>query len=489
MKYSPEKNKKSDFIEEFMVDQIKLKNYKLKKKGIFINCISLNNPLQHQGWKIHVSASNHNYLDVLLISVPYIVSLDVSFKVVSQIGENTMLSKSFPREQTGKFITIYPHNIVQCRTIVNFLNKKLEKYNGIPVLTDKRISKNNEISIRYGAFRKILKYDDEGDPVYSVINKEGAKEPDNRAVGHYKPDWVIKEPIMVDSPNTIDNKTKLMLKKYRFIVALQFNNFGGVYEAINRENNKHVVIKEARKYIGGISFAAMIPADVRVIRRREYNALLDLSNLKVAPAPIDYFKTKDGDYLVEEYVNWQLLKQIRLQNPVYYPNSCEKDYQIYLQKIAKIFKNLYKTITVINNNGLIINDLTPNNVLYNPKTLEVKIIDLESCTKKNNAESRKSIFVTPGYTEMLYNNEISTNDKFSWLMCLIDSLICRAQILNIDSAAILLSLDFVKNLYDGWSELCNCLKICFINRKENNYSKVINEIERIVGEVNERRSI
>lgn len=486
MQYNP---KESKIVESMLMKQISFKNYQLKKKGIFINCISLNNPLQYQGWKIHISASNNNYFDILLIVIPYIVSLNVSFKVVSENGRNTMLSKNFPREQTGKFITIYPQNTVQCRAIISFLNKSLKKYTGIPVLTDKRISENNEISIRYGAFKRMLEYDTEGDPVYSIIGRNGIKEPDDREVGHYKPSWIKKDPITINDTINIDSQTKSMLEKYQFVAALQFNNFGGVYEAIDKKNNKHVVIKEARKYIGGNSFKQMIPNDVRAIRRREYKALLDLSKIKVAPAPIDYFETNDGDYLVEEYIDWGLLKNIRLQNPVYYPNSCEKDYQIYLRKIAKIFENLYKAINLINDKGLIINDLTPNNVLYDPKTLKVKVIDLESSTKKDNSGNRNSIFVTPGYTEMLNNKEIPENDKFSWLMCLIDSLICRAQLLNIDSNAILLSLDFAKNLYNGWSELCNCLKECFINRKDENYSEVINEIKRIAGEADEKRSI
>ncbi|WP_251717899.1 protein kinase domain-containing protein [Lactobacillus agrestimuris] len=363
MRYNLKNFKELDPIESILIDQIKFKNYYFKKKGIFINCISLNNPLKYQGWKIHVSASDDNYLNVLLIVIPYIISLGISFKVVDEVGKNIMLSKNFPREQTGKFITIYPQNIIQFRTITYFLNKKLRKYTGIPVLTDKRISKNNEVSFRYGAFKRILGYDNEGDPIYSIINKEGIKECDDRVIGHYKPDWLTKDPIKVSTISTVDNQTKSMLKKYHFVDALQFSNFGGVYEAINKENNKRVVIKEARKYIGGTAFKKMVPEDVRAIRRREYKVLLDLSKRKVVPAPIDYFETKDGDYLVEEYINWNLLKHIRLENPIYYPNASEKEYLTYLQKIAKIFWNLYKTINIINTKGLIINDLTPNNIL------------------------------------------------------------------------------------------------------------------------------
>lgn len=476
------------FVHKLLAQYICKEKYRVEEYGIFINCISLNNPLLKQGWKIHISASNKNYKNILHEVIPYITCLNASFKVVSEFGQNIMLSKNFPREQTGKFITIYPQTIFQCRTIIRTLNKKLKKYTGIPVLTDKRISKNNEVSLRYGAFQKIINYDDEGDPIYSIINKKGIKVRDNRTVGYYKPDWITNEPMRINTEASVDNQTKSLLRKYHFIAALQFSNFGGVYEAVGKKNNEHVVIKEARKYLGGSSFADMTPNDIRAIRRREYSVLLDLSKLKVTPKPIDYFETNDGDYLVEEYINWNLLKNIRLQNPIYYPNSSEKDYRTYLQKIAKIFLNLYKVINIINAKDLVINDLTPNNVLYDPKTLNVKIIDLESCTKKE-LKHRKSIFVTPGYTKMFKINKISENDKFSWMMCLIDSLICRAQILNLNSNTILLSLDFVKKLYNGWSELCDYLKECFVNDIEDNYSKLIKEVSRIAGKIDEERSV
>lgn len=75
MRYSSKEVKKFDFIKSILIDQIRFKNYYLRKKGIFINCISKNNPLQYQGWKIHVSASNENYKNILLEVIPYLISL------------------------------------------------------------------------------------------------------------------------------------------------------------------------------------------------------------------------------------------------------------------------------------------------------------------------------------------------------------------------------------------------------------------------------
>lgn len=470
-----------DSIEKIMVEQSKVNQYRIEKNSIFISCISLNNHLLDQGWKIHVSASNKNYRQILFEVVPYLFSINVSFKVVSAIGRNVMLSKNFPREQTGKFITIYPQTKIQFLFFLQFLNKKLKDYTGIPVLTDKRISENNEVSYRYGAFKRMLKYDFEGDPIYSIKDSEGNKEPDDRTIGKYKPNWLSDDPVKINTNTVLDNQTTLMLQKYKFIAAIQFNNFGGVYEAIDNATNKHVIIKEARKYLGSTSFEGMIPSDIRAIRRKEYSTLLKISDLNVAPQPLDYFQTKNGDYLVEEYIDGNLLKNIRLQNPIYYPNSCEKDYHIYLQRIAKIFLNLNKNINWINVKGIVLNDLTPNNVLYDSQTLKVKIIDLESSTTNNNKVDRNSIFVTPGYTEMLNINKVAKNDRFSWVMCLIDSLICRAQLLNIAPSTITQSLDFLQCLYSGWARLCKYLKKYYVTRNENDFENIISELKRIAG--------
>ena len=79
----------------------------------------------------------------------------------------------------------------------------------------------------------------------------------------------------------------------------------------------------------------------------EYLILQKISLINATPKPISYFKEKSGDYLVKKYVSGDLLRTLRLENPLYYPNATEDELRkVIWEKIKEINKTFppYKYI-------------------------------------------------------------------------------------------------------------------------------------------------
>ena len=72
-------------------------------------------------------------------------------------------------------------------------------------------------------------------------------------------------------------------------------------------------------------------------------------------------------------------------------------------------------------------------------------------------------------------------------MCLIDMLIARAQLLNINIKLIIQSLEFCREIQDSWAQLCTHL-ILFLDHYKNN-SKTQNCIKEILSDLNKEIQI
>lgn len=72
-------------------------------------------------------------------------------------------------------------------------------------------------------------------------------------------------------------------------------------------------------------------------------------------------------------------------------------------------------------------------------------------------------------------------------MCLIDMLIARAQLLNINIKLIIQSLEFCREIQDSWAQLCTHL-ILYLEHYKNN-SKTQNCIKEILSDLNKEIQI
>lgn len=456
--FFPKKKKEAinDKVYKLLFKKLQNFNFTLTCNSIFIGAFPKNGYMLKQGWKIHISSNGKNYLAILNIVLDYLKTKNIVFKVVSAEGSMEMLSKQFPREQTGKFITIYPSSKKVFQKTLLELSTLLKKFTGVPILTDKLFCPGSIVSYRYGGFIPIIKFNHEGSPVYCIWHNKEMEE-DIRSVGNYKPSWISDKFIQ---NNGFDKESKdLQLKKlfteYDIIKSLQFTNFGGVYIGINKKDNRKVIIKEARKFLGGSDLQHSSFSDVTELRYHEFETLKYLSSIEVAPRPKEYVKAQYSDFLIEEYVRGLTLKEFRLENPLYFCCNFDSELEKYLSKVAMIFYDLWRKIKQINDKNVLVNDISPNNIIVNPRDYSVKLIDFESATRKNC--NKVPIFVTPGYYSSKKNLKYKT-DEFSFITCLIDVLICKVPTLNISKLMIINALKYCSQLSKRYEKLCRALE-------------------------------
>ncbi|MFL2132054.1 MAG: hypothetical protein ACTH1A_03770 [Ruoffia tabacinasalis] len=145
------------------VDKILDDQWNFYEKDIFINCNFSGNKIPDQGWKIHVSCTLKNALDILNIVTETLKKEKVNFKYVKNTELlNIMYKKNFSRVGAGKFITIYPNNEEQFIELLEILYFKLKDFEGPYVLSDRRYKDCAVLYYRYGGFKEIIRYDDEG---------------------------------------------------------------------------------------------------------------------------------------------------------------------------------------------------------------------------------------------------------------------------------------------------------------------------------------
>lgn len=113
-------------------------------------------PEQGSGWKIHVTANPHNATEVAKIAVPYLLEMNVPFKIITN---TSTLQNWLDRKHTqrGKYITIYPYTYETTKKLVNELDTLLlavshpmgidEKSPG-----DALIGYSGFLTIRYGKY-------------------------------------------------------------------------------------------------------------------------------------------------------------------------------------------------------------------------------------------------------------------------------------------------------------------------------------------------
>src|SRR5262249_28090107 len=114
--------------------------WKVQRKGIWYHCGHPDNTLPLQGWKIHVSATAANAVEVLArVSSILLRRKDTDFKFALDLSVLFLLnSKNWPRGGSGKFITIYPPNNLCFTEIIEEIYQATKDLRGPYVLSDHR---------------------------------------------------------------------------------------------------------------------------------------------------------------------------------------------------------------------------------------------------------------------------------------------------------------------------------------------------------------
>lgn len=367
----------------------KPKEYTISTKSPFIYFEPKGN-FEHKTafWKIHISASYQNRIEVLLRTIKICSKNKVAFKILE--NDSTFIyfnSKEVSRVSSGKFITIYPISEIQFLSLLDELDNILRGFEGQYILTDRRYNKSKCVYYRYGEHYPIAKMNDFGMIDHFYLDGNGLLQKDIRRPFYQKP---LDAKILIDEE--IQNDESLLLNKYTPVNALHFSSQGGVY-LMKDITNKEVVVKEAR-YLSGLDY------QIKYAKERlenEFNFLKKLSSSGIVPKPIEFINDNQNSYLIEEYLKSYIsLKEFIYKfNPFINSKLSEKDILEYFSLTSEIIDRIEEIFELLLIEGVFIGDISYNNLLVDLTTMNIKCIDLEFAS--SNMEDINLNACTPGF--------------------------------------------------------------------------------------------
>lgn len=376
----------------------------LSRKNIWLAASPIADELPLQGFKIHISSIESQAIDVIAKALVSCVKYNAAFKVIcrNDIATN-MTSKSCGRSSAGKLITIYPKNNDIFRALIHELYLSLKDNVGPYILSDKRYLDSQVVHYRYGGFLLLSQMKANGTTVACIKNAQGHIVEDQRNAFYQLPNWV-KEPF----PEQFDASSEQVLlnNRYQIVKALAFSNSGGVYQAIDLNTNKNVVIKEARPHI---NFRSMAKTSVYAdqVLKNEYKALQLLQGSDYFPKAIDWFVEWEHSFLVEEFVLGIPLRKYRASNEctlVPYTNTPEAA-ERFKGAFCWIAKACIEAVMTAHELGIVLADISPNNIMVDSDHKRIRFIDFDGAYriregKIEGGAASIPILSTPGFSDL-----------------------------------------------------------------------------------------
>ncbi len=355
-----------------VVESLIPERWRLKEMGDWVFCYHPGNDFPDQGWKIHVSATVLNAPEILGRAVPMITSWKSNFKFLKDVGTLAFRnSRAYDRGGSGKFITIYPPNLRVFKGLLSQLYDALKDMEGPYILSDMRYRDCKVLYYRYGGFVLKGRVDVSGRKIPIILTPEGKPYDDLRLPYYSPPPWV-EDPFGNESIRP--PKEVVLKRRYRITAALQFSNNGGVYEAVDITGRK-VLIKEARPFVSMDESGT----DAVALLKKEYDVLKRMEGTGITPEAYDLFEEWEHWFLVEEWIEGLELRSIvAVESPILNPNATDEDRRRYMDRFLTVIDNIASALETFHSRGIVVGDISPNNVLVHPESLEVKFVDFES---------------------------------------------------------------------------------------------------------------
>ncbi|MGP3979677.1 class III lanthionine synthetase LanKC [Streptomyces sp. KR80] len=347
--------------------------------------------LPGQGWKIHLSACPDNAEKVLAGVWDYCVPRGHAFKFLpSRYLLHTRNAKYADRGSSGKFITVYPADDEQCRTIAEDLATLLAGEPGPYILSDLRWG-DGPVYVRYGSFTERHCYDDQGELRPAVEDAEGRLVPDRRGPAFHVPEWVTL-PAFLQPHLAARSATKVAGVPYRIEHALHFSNGGGVYAGRDVRTGERVVLKEARPYAG----LAADGADAVTRLTREKSVLEQLSGLPQTPEVLDWFGVDDHRFLVLQFIEGKPLNSFfARRHPLIEADPSARSLAEYTEWALCIYGLVEEAVAAVHAREVVFNDLHLFNIMVSEDESSVVLLDFEAAAYID--EGRRQVIANPGF--------------------------------------------------------------------------------------------
>ncbi|GAB3138361.1 class III lanthionine synthetase LanKC [Amycolatopsis stemonae] len=328
--------------------------------------------LPGQGWKIHVSAGLDNARRVLVQVHEYCIEHRIAYKhlrsLMILLARN---SKYAPRDGSAKLITIYPADDDELERVLEDLAARLEGEHGAYILSDLRYG-SGPLYVRYGGFAERW-VEHGGSRVLAISKPDGTLVPDNREPRFSVPDWV-RVPACLTASIAARKAGDPAQFPYRVTSSLHFSNGGGVYLATRKSDGEEVVLKEARPHAG----LDRTRTDAVERLRREHEVLERLDGIPGVPRTFERFTVWEHHYLAMEHMpGTPLGGWLALNYPLTRRNRTDGDLTAYTERALGLLGKLERILAAVHDRGLVFGDLHPQNVLIDPETDELSLIDFE----------------------------------------------------------------------------------------------------------------
>lgn len=336
-----------------------------------------NPALPAQGWKIHVSAGLSDVHEVARESIRYLTGRNADFKVALDLNIYEMLcSKGMARTSGGKLVTVYPRDDEEFRAVLSDLADLLDGAEGAYVLSDVRYRGCKALYFRYGQFLDTHRVDVLGRRIPQIEGPDGPVA-DDRAPGKALPWW---QPWPFDDwkPDDPGGAGELLGGRFRVTGAIQFSNSGGVYTAEDEaDGSRRVILKEARPHTNVNTRGGYDATDVL---GREWSFLNRLAGTGRFPAPVAAFQHWEHHFIAEELIDGTDIRSLLLQhNPLTRPGLTAGQSREFLRIFLRVSRGMARAVQAAHHHGVVLGDLSAPNLIVDPDTLDVSIVDLEAC--------------------------------------------------------------------------------------------------------------
>lgn len=361
----------------------------------WVHCVPPGSELPHQGWKVHVSATPENCVDVLVTVVHYCGAAGIRFKVLSSTDVlRRRNSKDGDRSASGKFVTIYPAGDAQLERLLVELGGELAGVEGPYILSDLRW-RSGPLYVRYGAFISILQTAPDGRVLHCITDPDGNLVEDLRRPVFRPPPWAVLPPFLNEAMQARGEGT---LRDFPFDVekALHFSNGGGVYRARHRPTGTAVVLKEARP-LAGLDESGR---DAVARQRAELWALKALAGTSVAQEVVAELVGHEHRFFAREFVEGtSLLDLVARGNPLLDrtpvgPADDAAARSAFATRMLTLLERIDTALGAMHARGVVFGDLHPGNILVRDDDT-VTFIDLETATPLY--EDAQQVFAAPGF--------------------------------------------------------------------------------------------
>ncbi|WP_190022444.1 class III lanthionine synthetase LanKC N-terminal domain-containing protein [Streptomyces hiroshimensis] len=367
-----------------------------------------------QGFKIHVSATTACAPQLLELVVPVCVRERVAFKAAGDPALLDLLnSKLQARGSSGKFMTLYPPDEETFRRLLDALYRRTKgrAVAGPYILSDRRYRDSRVLFYRYGGFRPLYGLHVDGTRSTYVVSPSGEYVADERMPYYKLPPWAHdpfdgsggsdSEVTAATAAPSEESDGALLNDRYLIDGAVIFSNAGGIYHGLDTGTGQAVVVKEARP---GTNCWAVDGEwwDAPRLLRHEYEMLCRLDGLPFVPRPVELFREWEHTFLAEEWVDaagfhdFWAREEIILAPYIRRPGRLER----FLPVFRHVAMTLIGMVTAVHERGVLLGDLSPQNILIDPDTQRMWFIDFESAIREsgeNEPAAYAARWGTPGF--------------------------------------------------------------------------------------------